>query len=107
MNEKSREATWRSIAESASNNCNNTYNEMMDGLGKYGTQLHAEGKAAQGDLRLGVAVIIAQRNAARAQVALLEAQLKLTRLALRTVVENSEMASQIVAEIKDIIEEDL
>lgn len=102
MSEKSQESPWKDLAERSSNNCNNTYNEMMDGLGLYGSQEHAEGKAAQDDMRLGVAVIIAERNLARAQAALLSARLKLARRALRIVAENSEMASQIMDELKDV-----
>jgi 16S rRNA G1207 methylase RsmC len=108
-NEKSeREALWRRLAEHSSLNAGNAYDEMMHALEPYPSREHAEAKGSQDDLQRIAAVIIAERNLARAQAALLTAKLKLARKALDVVAigDKESGASQIVEELRALREKE-
>lgn len=91
----------RDLAERASLNSGNAYDEVM-GAWKYPSLEHAEAKGAQGNLQLSIAVLVAERNLARAESALLAAKLCLARYALDQVAHKEGAASQVVEEFKEM-----
>lgn len=94
-------AAMRDVAERASLNAGNAYDEMMRAW-KYPSWEHAEAKGAQGNLQLAIAVLVAERNLARAENALLAAKLCLARHTLDQVAHNEGTASQVVEEVKEM-----